>query len=155
MPVVTRENFKEIGAAFIARRGGGHVLIGFDTSARLWMAYYRSKGMPTAFMEQQLRAGKEYTVPCQRPADFDSETRISAASMPRQDKLASEMSFAERDAIVKRATAGMTFRPTKYGKYAQDDVREQKPQPPVARDLTDAERDSIQRLMGTRKDAAE
>lgn len=152
MAVVTKENFREIGAAFIARHGA-HTLTGFDTSARLWMAYYRAKGMPTAFMEERLRAGKAYTVPCQRPADFDPEARISAANMPRPGRMSSDMRLEEREALVARATAGMTFKPQRTGRYAQEDARVEERKMPEPRDLTEAEADSMRRMLDRRKDA--
>ena len=149
MPMVTKENFREIGAAYIARHGGeGHTLTGFDMSARLWIAYYRALGMSTAVMEERLRAGRPYTVPCQRPADFDPDTRITAAHMPRPERMAADMTPAERDALVTKAVKASAMPGKPGGRYAQEDARlEQRPLP-QARDLTEAEADSMRRLLG-------
>lgn len=154
MPMVTKDNFLEIGAAFIQRHGGeGHVLTEFDMSARLWLAYYRALDMPTAFMEERLRAGRPYTVPCQRPADFDPETRITAALMPKRERLASEMSLEERQALVEGVVKAARPDQGPRGRYAQEDARVEERPLPQPRDLTAGEADSMRRLIDRRRSA--
>jgi len=136
----------------------GHTLEGSDTmAATLWRAYLSDIGYPTGLMDERLKAGKTYMVPCQSPMTFDPRWKPPRVSDIRRPRMASEMTLAEREALVARVVNSATFRPKAHGRYAQEDARTEERLPPVARELTDAERDSMARLLNHQpmKEAAE
>jgi hypothetical protein len=120
-----------------------------------WEAYFETNGMHRrlSLMRQQGKSG--FMVPAQVPTMFDPSWRYQPTQRDTP-RTASEMSVAEREAIVARVISSATFRPKVHGRYAQEDARIDQPSPPVARELTDVERESMARLMRARyREAAE
>ena len=142
-----------------ARPPGPDGSLGFtlqaDTmEARLWFSYLSAIGRPTGLMMERLRAGKGYMVPTQTPMEFDRGWKPPRLLDVSFDEGPSEMSVAEREAIVARVVSTATFRPKVHGRYAQEDTRIEERSAPVARDLTAGERESMARLLGPRHSEA-
>lgn len=125
-----------------------------------WLCYFLGKRMDrrASFMRSRARDG--YMVPTESPAEFDP-TGISAArdefayrlrngeiTNPARPGMPAEMTASERDAIAERAKAAVQFKPQKSAKYTAPDPREAQPKLPEPRELTEAEANSMRRLMG-------
>lgn len=87
---VTKDNYREKGGNFIRNRGNTGFLIAtkpgalqgvsFWPTARqygAWLDYFKTKGIPTGFMEQRCAAGYPYTVPAEWPAEFDGDRTVA------------------------------------------------------------------------------
>ena len=84
---VTAVNYQEIGSAFIGMYGGAVIALADGKSQGeewkacprqwgAWRAYFRERGIKTAFMDARGREGKCWTVPAAWPHEFDSEATV-------------------------------------------------------------------------------
>jgi hypothetical protein len=104
MPLVTKDNFAELAMAAIKRRGEGVVLSNpFCIEARLWMAYFETKGIPAGFVTERLAAGNPCTFPTQTPAEFDPEaTSLRPKPLREEDRTAAQLTAEEREEAIQR-----------------------------------------------------
>lgn len=156
------ENGKVVGEAILymkSRPPNPDGTIGFIVRRDMrewlaWEAYFETNGMTQqlAFM----RTCKDgYMVPAQLPMQFDPSWRYQPKPQKQGERQSREMTAEERDEVIRRVTTRVHFKPAKAGRYAQEDARVEARPMPVARDLTEAERASMARLLGERREAAE
>lgn len=126
---------------------------------RAWQAYFYGKHMDVRASFMRTRREQGYMVPCRNPGDFDGDIaqvrrtyaqRVKRGEVPEEvaEKTSSQMTPAEREVVLAKAKVGVTFKPKLAGRYAQEDVRVEDRPMPTTRDLTEAERASMARMLG-------
>lgn len=132
-----------------------------------WLAYFYGKRMDVRASFMRSRADKGYMVPCKDPAEFDPEIgrvreeyafRLHRGEIPddaKPGRMSWQMNSDEIDELTHMVRTSVKT-PPKAHKYTAPDMREQH-KPLEARPLTDAEAESMKRLLGIReqKEAAE
>lgn len=84
---VTRENYQEVGSAFIGMFGSAIIALKDGTSGSevwaatprqwgAWRAYFKTRGITTRFMDDRGRQGKSWTVPAPWPHEFDADATV-------------------------------------------------------------------------------
>lgn len=85
---VTAETYPEIGSAVIGMYGGAVICIAAKRVKNIdypatpeqwgaWRAYFKSRGIPLAFMDAQAKAENPFTVPAPWPHEFDADAAIA------------------------------------------------------------------------------
>lgn len=131
---------------------------------KTWLAYFYGKRMDKKAAFMRSRREKGYMVPCRNPADFDSDIgkareeyayRLHMGEIPddaKPGRMSWEMSSDEIEELTHLVRTSVKT-PPKAHKYTAPDMREQH-KPLEARPLTDAEAESMKRLLGIREQKA-
>lgn len=148
---INAETYKKLGGAMIKERGGfvlglaegecqGVAIPETPRQWGAWRAYFKERGIPTAFMDAKAKATAEnklsknphcWTVPTEWPHEFDSEATVQGDHetgnwfmrnwRPPNPVLAD---------AARRATTAAAYR-----KWAQDTMRDKLPETPQLPDL--------------------
>lgn len=122
----------------------GVFLVGTSPHFWDWVEFFEVNGMPfrAALCRKQSEAGMHFVA--QSPCDFDAGFVPRGQFRPKDNFIAPE----RRAALVAKVKASMPQVPNgARARYAQEDVRTERRPMPDARDLTEAEADSMRRLL--------